>query len=320
MRQMIEAASGAPAPSVAIVIPTLNRAVTLGEAIDSALACAPARVVIVDCGSTDGSLELIRSYGDRVEPVVGSFPNAAAARNAGAARVREELIGFLDSDDVMLPGKVSVLGPMLDAGRDVVLGHGTLEVIDEAGRVDRDATSEQEAARKRGRGIGTSYAGLAAYCWMYTSATVIRRSVYEQVGGYDETLDVYEDWDLYLRMSLIGRLLYEEVPVARYRVWSGNVPWDRTAEGVVAVARKHLGMLGAVPQDQRRAAEAAFHRRLAGSLYTLVELREARREALAALRLGLRDAVASPEVRRALTRSFLPASILERWRATRSSP
>ena len=320
MSLIIGAVPGEPAPSVAIVIPTLDRAVTLGEAIDSALACEPARVLVVDCGSTDGSLELISSYGDRVELVLGSFPNAAAARNAGAGRVREELVGFLDSDDVMLPGKILALGSMLDAERDVVLGHGALKVIDEAGRERTDLTRSNEELRRRGIRMGTTYAALARHCLMYTSATLIRRSAFEAAGGYDESLQTYEDWDLYLRLSLVGRLAYVEAPAARYRVWTGNVPWDRTASGIVAVARKHLSALDQAPADQRRAAAAAFHQRIASSLYTLVDLRGARRAALASLRLAPVSALQSTEVRRALTRSFLPASILERRRPPRTPP
>ena len=154
---------------------------------------------------------------------------------------------------------------------------------------------------------------------MYTSATLIRRHAFEEIGGYDESLDAYEDWDLYLRLSLVGGLLYGDIPACRYRVWGGNVPWDRTARGVVEVARKHLAMLPSMPVGMRHDAELGFRIRLAGSLYTLVELPDARSEALAALRLNPRAALCAPEVRRALTRSFLPTSVLERRRAPRSA-
>jgi glycosyltransferase involved in cell wall biosynthesis len=306
---------------VAIVIPTRNRATLLRSAIGSALRCdpAPSEVLIVDCGSTDDTREVVKSFRDDVKLIERRLPNVASARNVGFAATRSPYIGFLDSDDEALPGKTGELAAALDAAPATVLVHGAIEIITEEGGYLPSETARNAESRVKARKAGTSYPALADFCSMYTSATLIRRSALEHAGGYDESLDVYEDWDLYLRLSLIGSLLYEDIPAARYRVWSGNVPWDRTARGVVEVARKHLDMLDAVPSDQQRVSKAAFHRRLAGSLYTLVELREARHEARAALWLSPRRAVASPEVRRALVRSLLPVSSLDRRRPPRSS-
>ena len=69
-----------------------------------------------------------------------------------------------------------------------------------------DQTAAQRAAFAEGAQIGTSYAALAFFCAMFTSATLIRKAAFESVGGYDESLDAYEDWDLYLRLSLKWRL------------------------------------------------------------------------------------------------------------------
>ena len=307
--------------AVAIVIPTLNRAPLLRDAIASGLRCEPApnELVVVDCGSTDDTRAVVRSFGDDVELVERPLPNAASARNIGLESTCSPYVSFLDSDDEALPGKTGGLAAVLDVSPDAGLVHGAMEIMTEEGEPLPRETARNAEDRAKGRKTGTSYPDLASFCSMFTSATLIRRSAVEEIGGYDESLDAYEDWDLYLRMSLVARLVYEEVPAARYRVWSGNVPWDRTARGVVEVARKHLAMLDEVPPDQRRVSDAAFRRRLAGSLYTLAELREARREALAAFWLGPREAIASPEARRALVRSFLPASSLERRRPPRSS-
>lgn len=307
---------------VAIVIPTLNRAPLLRDAIASALRCEPApnEIVVIDCGSTDGTRAVVRSFGDDVELVERSLPNAASARNMGLESTRSPYVSFLDSDDEALPGKTGGLAAALDASPDAALVHGAMEIITGEGEPLARETARNAEDRAKARKTGTSYQALASFCSMFTSATLIRRSAVEEIGGYDESLDAYEDWDLYLRLSLIARLVYEQVPAARYRVWSGNVPWDQTARGIVGVAQKHLAMLDAVPPDQRRAAEGAFHRRLAGSLYTLVELREARRQAIKAVRLDPRAAVASSEVRRVLTRSLLPESVLQRRRPPRSSP
>ena len=307
--------------AISIVIPTLNRASVLGGAIASALRCDPApdEIVVVDCGSTDETRTVVRSFGDEVQLIERSLPNAASARNIGLAETQSPYVGFLDSDDEALPGKTGALRTQLDARPGVALMHGTMEVIDADGTPSQRRTSQADEGRAKARAVGTDYPALASFCSMYTSATLMRREALAQIGGFDESLDVYEDWDLYLRLSLIGSLEYADVPAARYRAWPGNVAWDRTAAGVCQVAEKHLGMLHSVPEAMRTEAEWGFLRRLASSRYTLVELAEARRAAWAAFRSEPARTLADRDLRRVLARSWLPVRVLERRRSGRST-
>jgi hypothetical protein len=307
--------------AVAIVIPTLNRASLLAGAIASALRCEPApeEIVVVDCGSTDDTLDVVRSFGDVVEFIERGGPNAASARNVGLAESRSPYVGFLDSDDEALPAKTGGLGTQLDAHPGVALVHGTLQVIEADGTTSQRRTSHVDMERAKARASGTGYPALAAFCSMYTSATLMRREALEEIGGFDESLDVYEDWDLYLRLSLTWSLEYVDVPAAKYRAWPGNVAWDRTAAGVCRVAEKHLGMLRSVPEAIRTEAEWGFLRRLASSRYTLVELADARTAAWTALRSEPARTVADRDFRRVLTRSWLPRGVLERRRRGRST-
>jgi cellulose synthase/poly-beta-1,6-N-acetylglucosamine synthase-like glycosyltransferase len=302
--------------SVSVVIPNKNRATLVVEAVQSALDASPPplEVIVVDSGSTDGSIQKLAAFGDRITVVSRELSNAAATRNAGAAMARGDYLGFLDSDDVMLSDKLSCLGAALDRDDRLGLVHGRTIVVDERGQVDHHGTAEQELAFRRGAEIGTSFDGLALYCAMFTSATLIRRRAFEDLGGYDETLDVYEDWDLYLRLSLRWRLGYEQCPTARYRVWPGNVSWQRTARGVIQVAEKHLANLPQLSPDAARMARYGLLRRLAEANHILLRPSETRRAAIAAARLRPLTAVADPQVRGPLFGSFLPASLLRRRR------
>ena len=304
--------------SISIVIPTKNRGELLLEAVRSALDVEPRplEVIVVDGGSTDGSLERLDEVGDQITLLHRELPNAAATRNAGAAIARGDYLGFLDSDDSMLPGKIGCLGPALD--RDTTLGlvHGRVMVVDAHGGANPRVTSEQERAFLLGERVGTTYDGLALICAMFTSATLIRRQAFEEIGGYDETVDVYEDLDLYLRLSSGWRLGYERCLAARYRVWPGNVAWDRTAMGVIRVAEKHLAALPALTPAAERRARYGFLRRLAEANHILVRPFETRRAALAAIRLRPLGAIADRQLRGPLVRSFLPRALLRRRRPT----
>ena len=307
--------------AVAIVIPTLNRASVLAGAIASALRCEPTpdEIVVVDCGSTDDTRDVVRSFGEDVNLIERTLPNAASARNVGLTETQSPYVGFLDSDDEALDGKTGALGTHLDARPDVALMHGTLQVIEADGTPSQRVTSRIDEERAKARAVGTGYPALASFCLMYTSATMMRREALEQIGGFDESLDVYEDWDLYLRLSLTWNLEYVDVPAAKYRVWPGNVAWDRTAAGLCEVAEKHLGMLPSVPEAMRAEAEWGFLRRLASSRYTLVDLPKARKAAWAAFRSEPARTLADRDLRRVLARSWLPARVLERRRSDRST-
>lgn len=300
--------------TVSVVIPTRDRGALLAEAVESALAIAVSEVVVVDAGSTDGSIEALP---DPVRVVRLGPANAARARNAGAAASSGDYLAFLDSDDVMLPAKATALAPLLARDATIVLAHGRTVVIDRSGLETPERTLAHERQLADAKRRGTTYAALAGYCALYTSATLVRRSAFEAVGGYDETIDVFEDWDLYLRLALQGQIVYAPEVTARYRVWPGNVAWERTAAGIVQVAEKHLGSPPDLPPAELAEARYAFLQRLAEANHVLVRPRETRRAAAAALRQAPGRAIRDSSVRSPFLRSFVPAPVLRRRRPTR---
>jgi glycosyltransferase involved in cell wall biosynthesis len=299
--------------AVSVIIPTRDRGGYLVEAVRSALAASrpPAEIIVVDAGSTDGSLEAVAELGGGVRIIRGSFRNVAVSRNAGAAEAVGEYLGFLDSDDLLLPGKTTCLVEALAADPRGALVHGTTEVIGEDDEPLPEQTAAQNASFLEAQNVGTSYAALAGFCAMFTSATLIRKEAFDSVGGYDESLDAYEDWDFYLRLSLDWRLIYASCPAARYRIWSGNVGWRRTAEWTVRVAEKHLAALPRLPEGEREHARYGLLRQLAWSHHVLVDQRDARRFALAAIRAAPRRALRERDIRRPLVTSLLPARFLQ---------
>lgn len=125
-------------PLVSIIINNYNYGRFLREAIDSALnqTYPHVEVIVVDDGSTDGSQEIITSYGDRVIPVLKENGGQASAFNAGFVACRGDIIFFLDSDDVFYPNKVKEITDVLTSkmvnNPDVMVYH-LLECVDKNG-------------------------------------------------------------------------------------------------------------------------------------------------------------------------------------------
>src|SRR4051812_44058054 len=96
-----------PLSSVSVVIPCRNGGSWLPHAISSALAATGAsEVIVADDGSTDGSLEVARSFGGAVTVLALGGGNGNVARNRGLAVARGEWIQFLDADDYLEPHKI----------------------------------------------------------------------------------------------------------------------------------------------------------------------------------------------------------------------
>ena len=307
---------------ISIVIPTRDRGRLLLDAVASALSAPvpPLEVIVADDGSTDGSVAQAQRAHPSIRVVRGPFGNAARARNAGAFAARGDVLGFLDSDDLMLPGKTGVLVEHLRADASLALVHGMTQVIRADGALDDVMTAHQHASFARGAQIGLDYPGLAEFCAMYTSATAIRRASFSAIGGYDETLDAYEDWDLYLRLSLVGQLAYVDDLAAQYRIWSGNVAAFRTAQWTSQVAKKHLQALPPLATRDALQARYGFHRRLAESHNVLGEMRAARREAITALRIAPSRAAHDGRLWRPLLRTFVPSALLRALRRLPEPP
>jgi glycosyltransferase involved in cell wall biosynthesis len=214
---------------VTVVIPTVGMSRFLRDAVESALADAPAELIVVNDGADEISL-----HGARVVRI--EHAGRSAARNRGVEEARTELVAFLDDDDLVLPGR---LARQVEALGDAPLTFGRVEVVDGEGcpRVD---WNELLDSRFPGGSVGAAEI-VSAQTPIYTSATLVRREAFLSVGGYDPALDAYEDLDLYLRLARLGPLLPTPGdPVARYRLHGENTPSDRLYEGVLAVTEKHL--------------------------------------------------------------------------------
>jgi glycosyltransferase involved in cell wall biosynthesis len=302
---------------VTAAITTFNRADLVVGAVESVLSQAfgDKEVLVVDDGSTDDTRARLEPYANQIRYVWQENRGRAGGRNRAIAEARGEYVAFLDSDDEWLPGKLEREAPILDADPAVGLVHGHIDVVDECGST-LDALTEQH--RRLFEETEATYAGWALRCMCLTSTTMMRRSLLESLGGYDEKVE-QEDLDLYLRIALESRVAFVcGAPLARYRYHQGQTGHDELTRGQIAVCLKHLDLLRERRFAGARRARRNFCITLARSYHLLADAAGVRRWTAAAVRTDP-SAVLMPGVVRRLALSFAPRGILLRARTARAA-
>jgi glycosyltransferase involved in cell wall biosynthesis len=186
-------------PQVAVVIPVRDRATMVIEAIASVLAQTHRdfALVVVDDGSADDSAEAAEAaMGDAPEGsrVLRRTPaGVAAARNAGAAAVDSAWIAFLDSDDLWLPAKLATQMEWLAA-------RPTYRIAQTGERwLDRGRHRNPRLWHRKEEWL---FPRCLERCLVSPSAVVLRRDLYEALGGFDASFPLCEDYELWLRIAL----------------------------------------------------------------------------------------------------------------------
>ncbi len=210
--------------SVGVVIPTYNSAAAVTAAIESALSQepAPAQVVVVDDGSTDGTADALRKYAGRIAYVRQANRGPAAARNVGLARLATNTVVFLDADDLLLAGALAHRAALL--AHSVVWAHtdGWIEDATGARRLFSAVYPPADGTRE-GRIFGT----LLRRNFITTDSVIARREVVSGLGGFDETIRGTEDWELWLRLAVRYPLAYSHEPTFLYRARPRTLSGDR---------------------------------------------------------------------------------------------
>ena len=184
------------AEPVSVIIPTYNRHELLGKAIDSVLAQTYRNfeLLIIDDGSTDGTDEFVASYGSAVRYLYQDNLGVAAARNTGIQAARHDLLAFLDSDDTFAPEKLKVQVAAMTAQPEFLVSH-TDEIWYRCGQL----LNQKNRHVREG---GDIFARCLELCAVGMSTAMVRRSLFDEVGLFNEELVCCEDYDLWLRVSV----------------------------------------------------------------------------------------------------------------------
>jgi glycosyltransferase involved in cell wall biosynthesis len=213
--------------AISIVMTVHNRERYLSTAIESVLKQTRQdfELVIWDDGSQDCSVDIARDYAkrdERIRVIAAQHQGLTQSLKAAIAQTSSYYIGWVDSDDILAPTALEETTAILDANSHVGLVYTEYMVIDESGTV-----------KGYGQRCRIPYSKERLLLdFMTFHFRLIQRSVFEQVGGIDETFECAPDYDLCLRLSEFTEVKQVKKPLYYYRNYSDNVSHKQRVEQI----------------------------------------------------------------------------------------
>lgn len=188
-------------PRVSVIIPVFNGEKYIGEALRSVYSqdYANLEVVVVNDGSTDGSLQEIMPFREHSNFIYLEHPNRglAATRNKGLTRATGEFVAFLDADDVWLPQKIRLQVEYLTSHPKVALVHSDYSAIDAKG----SPTSLYRSPRWPTNVEGRCFKDLIIRNRIGLLTVMVKKACLDRVGGFNEKIPFTDDYEMWLRLA-----------------------------------------------------------------------------------------------------------------------
>jgi len=215
------------APEVSVVVTCYNYGKYVAGCLNSILeqSFEDFEIILVDDGSTDNSEEQIRPYlhDSRINYIKQKNGGQANAKNTGIRESSGRFIAFLDADDEWVPTKLEKQLPLFNNNIGVV--YSTHCFMDEVGNIVQRGRRRKMMEPKSGKVTEDLYMDN----FIPFSSSIVRSECFDQFGGFDETLAMGIDWDLWLRLSTRYHFDYINEPLLIYRVGhSGQMSKNET--------------------------------------------------------------------------------------------
>ena len=314
---------------VSVIIPTYNGAEFIAQTVESVLAqtLPDLELIVVNDGSTDATDQVLRQFGDKLHVVSGPRKGIPAARNIGLSAARGRCICFLDHDDLWLPQKVARQFELFEKDSDVGFCFTDYETFGDPAPYDKGFEENGDKVRRLPReeigprafkilseSLLVDMVNGALPCW--TSTIMMRRSVVDLVGPFDEKLIINDDTQMWLRFAKQCRFAYVDEPLTKQRVRNSSTSL------AMAMERKHADSILMFERlrewvELTSAESRAVQSRMAGLCMGLgyLEFTEGRlKSAGAQFRKSLRLRFSTWTLAYYLL-TFLPASGIRRMRA-----
>lgn len=186
-------------PLVSVVMPTRNHARFIRDAIDSVLDQNYEKVelIVMDGASTDDTVNILKSYGDRISWVSEPDNGQTDAINKGMLQASGEVLAYLNSDDILLPGAIASAVRYFNDHPECDMVYGNADYID----IDGNITGQYATAE-------FSLERLMTDCCVCQPAAFWQRRIVDRIGPFDVSLQTTMDYDYWLRMATSGGIIH----------------------------------------------------------------------------------------------------------------
>lgn len=218
-------------PNVSVIIPTYNREDYICETIESVLTQTykDFEIIVVDDGSTDNTKEKLVPFLKNIKLIEQKNSERAVARNNGIKNSSGKYIALLDSDDIWTPNKLEKQIDILDLKKDIILTYGQCQRINEKSKKIKTAKRQKEGYN------GKVFEKLLYRNFVVSATPVIRRDYFEKTTGFETKYVPYEDWEFWIRFSLLGDFYFINEPLGYYRIHSAQSVKLASAEKIEKV-------------------------------------------------------------------------------------
>ncbi|MDO8569912.1 MAG: glycosyltransferase [bacterium] len=219
---------------ISVVIPTYNRKNLVLEAIHSALAQAPKNyeVIVVDDGSTDGTVKYLQSLKLPIKIISQENKGVSSARNTGIKVTQGEYMAFLDSDDLWLSGILKSQLEFLEFHPEIPLVYTDQFIESEGKRYEKTRfNSEPTTPEQKRKFDKPGFITLQAP--IHISAVMIRKSIFDEIGFFNEDLQIHEDTDMWNRISEKYELGFIDKSLSVFR-------WEKDQEHLLKADAREL--------------------------------------------------------------------------------
>ena len=195
--------------NISVIIPTYNRKETLKRAIQSVLiqSYTPYEIIVIDDGSDDGTKEWLKDNFPNVKYIYQMNSGVSSARNKGIKFARGDWIALLDSDDEWLPSKLKDQANEIELNPAAKFLHTNEIWIRNGVRVN-----QMKKHKKYG---GYIFEKCLDMCRISPSSVLIKKDIFDEIGMFDETLKVCEDYDLWLRFASKYQVHFLDQPLIK---------------------------------------------------------------------------------------------------------
>ncbi len=247
-------------PLISVIIPAYNCQGTIVETLGSVFqqTYSNMEVIVVNDGSTDGTLEILKNFQDsRLQIVTQPNAGVSVSRNRGINLAKGDFIAFLDADDLWLSNKLIEQIMALQTAPHAAVAYSWTDYIDQAGNFLRNGyyCNFQGNVHRR----------LLLGCFLESGSNpLIRRSLLKTVGGFDESLITCEDWDLWIRLALKYEFIVVPQVHVQYRVVTNSKSFllDKHEAGGLTVINKAFLQASDSVEPMRSKALSNFYKYL----------------------------------------------------------